>query len=461
MIPIGKRLDRRTLLRGAGGAALALPLLDAMLPRRHAHAQAATTRFLVYFTPGGTEINDWRPNGADTSFTFKAMNQPLEKHKQHLLVIDGLNYTIASDPANNGHAHTRGMGGFLTGNVVPAGSYNTNGGNAGFVQATSLDQFLAGRLAGDRKFRSLEMAVRWPSDGTDGLQVHPWNTIVYSAPGRPVPPRTVPRAIFDSLFKDLGGAGDAERLRSKSVLDAVLEEYRLLQGKLGGLDRQKVDAHLSAIRTLEQTIAAGTAACTVPDFGNELDLPSAAGSDKGGDGFVDSAKDMAIPRTGRLMIDMMVMAMACDLTRVGTIQWADSQANYSLPWLGLNDTHHGYQHDRGYNPEAIRKIMNWHATQFAYLLDKMIAVQEAGGTLLDNTVILWGTEIRHPNDHSQDNVPFMIAGKGGGYFKPGRYVRASGRAHNDVLVSVQNAFGVPDASYGKPGYAKGPIPGLT
>lgn len=458
-----KFLPRRTVLRGLGGIAIALPFLDAMVPARRIWAQSAQPkRLLVWFQPGGTEIADWRPRGTETNFAFSAMMQPLEKHKQNLIVLDGLSLSVTRE--GNGHPHSRGMGGLLTGEILPSGTYNTNGGNAGFSRGTSIDQFIAQRITAGRKFKSLEMAVRWPSDGTDGLQVHPWNTIIYSAPGQPVPPQTVPRKIFDRLFTDLGGNTDTGQKRTKSILDAALEEYRILSSKLGPSDRQRLEAHMSALRSLETSIAAGMSSsntCSIPNFGNELDLPSAAGSDEGGDGYVDSSKDQAIPRTGRLMMDMMAMAMACDLTRVGTLQWADSQSNNSFPWLNLNDTHHGYQHDRGYNPGAIRTINNWYASQFSYLLDKLAAVSEGTGTLLDNTVVLSCTEIRHPNEHSQDNMPFILAGKAGGYFKTGRWVKYTNRAHNDLLVSIQNAFGFADQSYGRAGYSTGALSGLT
>src|SRR5262249_23347748 len=150
-------------------------------------------------------------------------------------------------------------------------------------------------------------AVRWPSDGTDGLQVHPWNTIVYSAPGKPVPPATNPRAVFDRLFKDLSGATPGERQRSRSVLDMVSEEYRLLSARLGAADRARVDAHLGEIRGFERSldIRASGAACSRPAIERDLDGPFAGGSSKGGDGDVDASKDTPIPHTGRLMMDMM------------------------------------------------------------------------------------------------------------------------------------------------------------
>ena len=455
-----KRLARRTFLRGAGGAAVALPLLEAMQPRR-ANAAVPTTRYLTFFTPGGTEMSGWKPTGTETAFKMGSVLEPLEKHQRQLLLLSGIDLKVTSE--GNGHPHSRGMGGLLTGDILPAGPYRTNGGNAGFSVGTSIDQTLGQRLGAGRKFRSLELAVRWPSDGTDGLQVHPWNTLVYSAPGKPVPPATNPRAVFERLFKDLTGDSAAEQKRSKTVLDAIKEEYRLLAMRLGTTDRAKLEAHLTELRELEKSIEAARAqgACTIPSLGAELDQPTAEGSNKGGDGYVDAAKDDAIPRTGKLMMDLMVMAFRCDLTRVGTLQWADSQANNSLPWLGLKDTHHGYQHDRGYQPDAIKKVHRWYSTQFAYLLDKLIEAKEADRALLDDTLIFWGTEISHPNSHGQRDMPFLLAGGAGGRVRGGRWLTFAGRSHNDLLVSILDAFGGEARSYGRAKFCTGPLPGVV
>jgi hypothetical protein len=452
-------LSRRTLLRGAGGVSIALPLLEAMTPRRARAAAAPPTRFLVFFVPGGTDLPAWRPTGDETRFTLGPVLKPLERLKQDLIVLDGLDLKVTSE--GSGHPHTRGMGGLLTGDMVPPGPYNTNGGNAGFALGTSIDQAIGRRIGAGRRLHTLEVAVRWPSDGTDGLQVHPWNTIVYSAPGRPVPPATNPRAVFDRLFRDLSGDSATERRRSRSVLDAVSQEYRLLAARVGAADRARLDAHLGEIRDFERSLDVGPgtgASCAAPALDAALDAPYAGGSNKGGDGDVDASKDTPIPHTGRLMMDMMAMAMACDLTRVGTLQWADSQANNSLPWLGLPDTHHGYQHDRGYQPDAIRKIHEWYATQFAYLLDRLRALGEGDGTLLDNTLVFWGTEISTPNTHAQKNMPFLLAGRAGGRLRTGRWLRFDGRPHNDLLTAIANLYGLDVRSYGRPKFNTSPLP---
>jgi Protein of unknown function (DUF1552) len=454
-------LDRRSLLRGAGGVAIALPLLEAMVPTRRASAATASPqRFIVYYSPGGTDMPSWRPTGTETQFTLGSSLSALERLKQHLIVLSGIDMKVTSQGV--GHPHAKGMGGLLTGEILPAGPYETCAGKSGFALGRSLDQFIGDKIGSDRKFKTLELAIRWPSVSLFNLTVHPGNTIIYSAPSKPVPPALSPRAVFDRLFKNLDGATSTEQKQTQSILDAVKGEYGLLSAKLGPTDRRTLESHLAGIREMEKGLTqVGAQACVAPDLGPDLDLPYAGGTSMGGDGFVDLSNDEPMPRTGKLMMDMLCHSLACDLTRVGTLQWADSSANNTFPWLALKDTHHGYQHDRGYQPGAIAKIQTWYASQFAYFLDKLIELQENGRPLLDSTLVFWCTEIQKPDTHAQDNMPFMLAGGANGGVRPGRWVQSSGRSHNDLLVAIQNVFGIESNTFGRAEFCKGALPGLT
>jgi hypothetical protein len=171
-----------------------------------------------------------------------------------------------------------------------------------------------------------------------------------------------------------------------------------------------------------------------------------------------------IPTKGKIMTDLLVASMACDLTRVGTMQWADSEAKFILNFdpLNLPDHHHGYQHEHGYQPDALFKIYQWYATNFLYLLDKMNAVQEADGTtLLDNTLIFWCTEIQVPNTHAQNHMPFVLAGKAQGKVRTGRWIQIKSQPHNNLLVSLLNIFGGSDTTFGDPTFNTGALAGLT
>lgn len=459
---MSRALPRRTFLKGAGGACIALPMLEAMVPVRVARGQQEDPpRFIVYYTPGGTDMTTWRPTGSETDFTLGPSLAPLEAHKDQLLVLNGLDLKVTS--AGVGHPHSKGMGGLLTGEILPAGPYETCGGQSGFALGRSIDQYIGDVISADRKFKSIELAIRWPSVSLYNLTVHPANTLIYSAPSQPVPPALDPRAVFDRLFKSLDGDSANSQFVTQSILDAVKEEYASLNPKLGPTDRRTLEMHLESIREMEKGISSlPSSACVAPDLGDELDLPYAGGTSEGGDGYIDLSNDEPMPRTGRLMMDMLAHAMACDLTRVGTLQWADSSANNTFPWLGLDDTHHGYQHDRGYQPEAIAQIQTWYSTQFAYFLNKLTELQEGGRPILDSTLVFWITELSHPSTHGQEDMPLILAGSANGGVRPGRWLEFNGRSHNDLLVAIQNVFGIDSDSFGRAEFSTGgALPGLT
>ncbi len=462
-------LSRRKLLRGAGGIAIGLPFLEAMVAPRSVGAAAATApkRFLVYFKPGGTVLENWRPTGTESTFTLGSIHQPLAPYQDRLIVLAGLDLKITA--IGTGHPHAKGMGGVLTGRELPAGPYETCGGKAGFPGGTSIDQVIAAKIAEGTKFRSLELAINWPTDQRDGGKASPTNCINYSGPGQAVPPSVNPKAVFDRLFSELGADTQMvalERAKSKSILDTVIGEYQDLVPRVGQSDRAKLEEHLSRIREIELGLQANanetTGACVKPAEPKPLGDPDAGREGAPGDNTQKNPSlDARMPELGKAMTDMLVMALACDLTRVGTLQWVDSQAYNTFPFLQLFDGHHAYQHDHGYQPDALTKIDTWYMTQFAYLLQRLSEVKENGVSLLDNTGVLFTSEIQMPNSHDQTNMPFLLAGGIGGALKTGRYLDYKGASHNNLLVSLQNAYGIPDATFGNPDYCTGPLAGLV
>jgi hypothetical protein len=163
------------------------------------------------------------------------------------------------------------------------------------------------------------------------------------------------------------------------------------------------------------------------------------------------------------MTDLLVASLACDLTRVGTMQWADSESKFPLNFapLSLPDHHHGYQHDSVYDPNALFEIYHWFGQNFAYLLERLASVNEGDGTLLDNTVVLWVSEIQEPPSHAQTNMPFVVAGGKNAGIKTGRWLQAPGQPHNNLLVSLLNVFGGAETTFGHPSYCTGALAGLT
>jgi hypothetical protein len=174
-----------------------------------------------------------------------------------------------------------------------------------------------------------------------------------------------------------------------------------------------------------------------------------------------------VPLKGDAMTDLLVAAVACDLPRVGTVQWSDAEAKFMLGFLqdstgeSLKDHHHGYQHDRGFQPGALEVIHKFYMEKLAYLLQKLDSVDEGNGTLLDNSLVMVVTEIQMPETHGQNNMPFLLAGGAGGRLETGRWLRVNSQPHNNLLVSVLNLFDVPDQTFGHPDYCTGPLAGLV
>lgn len=441
-----RRLDRRTFLRGAGGLALALPFLDAMAGS--ASAVDFPKRFVVFFTGLGTVKQAWQPTGTETSFELGEILAPLSPYRDKLLVIEGIDMESAHH--GPGDPHQQGIGQALTGTELQEGTlfpYACNpAAHVGWGGGISVDQFLAAKLGERTKLSSLEL----------GVQVQYANVssrVSYLGPGQPVPPEDDPRAAFDRLFLDLSSdPADLDRRRAlrRQVLGSVMEDYGSLARTLGGDDRQKLEQHLGAVNEIEKRLDAPGllgGACALPELGDPLDVYA-------NDNF---------PAIGRLQTDLLAMALACDLTRVASIQWSATQAGKVFTWLGQSDTHHALSHSNVSDPDKQQQLIDigrWQAEQLAYLLGKLDAVQEGTGTLLDNTLVLWCTDISQGQSHARRDMPYVLAGGAGGALRTGRYLRYDGDPHNNLLVTLCNAMGVDVSTFGNPAYCTGPLPGL-
>ncbi|WP_437552792.1 DUF1552 domain-containing protein [Sorangium sp. So ce367] len=440
------RLDRRAFLRGAGGLALALPFLDAMAGS--ASAVDFPKRFVVFFTGLGTVKEAWQPTGTETSFELGEILAPLSPYRDKLLVVEGIDMESAYH--GPGDSHQQGIGQALTGTELQEGTlfpYACNpAARVGWGGGISVDQFLAARLGDRTKLSSLEL----------GVQVQYANVssrLSYLGPGQPVPPEDDPRAAFDRLFLDLS-ADPAElarrRVLRRRVLGGVMEDYGALARELGGEDRRKLEQHLHALNDIEQRLdvpALLGGACALPALGEPLDVYA-------NDNF---------PAIGRLQTDLLAMALACDLTRVASIQWSATQAGKVFTWLGQSETHHALSHSNIGDAEKQQQLVDigrWQAEQLAYLLERLDAVQEGTGTLLDNTLVLWCTDISEGQSHSRRDMPYVIAGGAGGALRTGRFLRYAGDPHNNLLVALCNAMGVDVSTFGNPAYCTGVLPGL-
>ncbi|AUX42071.1 hypothetical protein SOCE26_034980 [Sorangium cellulosum] len=452
-------LSRRAMLRGAGAIAVSLPWLEIMGPERTAHAQPAPAkRFLAVYTPGGTVMDRWRPTGSETSFTLGPILAPLAPVQDRLLVVDGLEMKSA-----RGEQHQSGIIAWLTGSPQE-GSPN------GYGSGPSIDQVIASRIsAGQKAKASIQIALRWATGKSHGL-LSPMNAANFedAAPHRPIPPRLDPVEIFTELFGTLnpGDNNDAARrlARKQSILDFLDRRYAALSARVGAADKQKIDQHLTKIREIEQSLSnvpIATSTCKVPMMVDTSDYNPRTGLNSSDTGSIrDTSTDAAIPKVGKLLTDMLVMALACDITAVGTLQWSDTEAKHTFPWLNLSEHHHFYQHDGGFRAAECESICNWYSKQHLYLLQEMEKVDMGGHSLLDESVVFFGSEISDPPTHSKTNMPFLLAGGGGG-LRTGRWVRHPGVPHNNLLVSILNLFGDARTTFGDPQYCTGPLTNLT
>jgi hypothetical protein len=445
------RLNRRALLRGAGGVAIALPWLEIMAPERAAQAKAAPAkRFVSVFTPGGTVLDSWRPSGSETDFSFNAILAPLSSVREHVLVLDGVDMKSAV-----GEQNQSGIVAWLTG-TKQTGAPND------FANGPSIDQVLAPRLSAGLRLPSLRQAVRWGTGKSHG-ELSPINIANFAddAAFTPLMPELDPQAIWQSLF----GAAPPKSAKAgweSSMLDAVAERYRSLSKRVGAADRRRLQQHLEELRRLEQQVGS-MESCLVPELVDTSDYDPLSGKNHVSDtgSIKDPLTDAAIPKVGKLMTDMLVMALACDLTAVASLQWSDTEAKHTFPWLGLNEHLHFYMNDGGYQPNELTTIFNWYAQQHAYLIEKLAQTETSDGqNLLQETVVFFGSQLQHPATHAKTDMPFLLAGHGGG-LRPNRYVQKAHESHNDLLVSLLNLCGDERETFGDPAFCTGPMGGLS
>jgi hypothetical protein len=443
------RLDRRAVLRGAGSVAIALPWLEIMAPERRAEAAAAPAkRFVAIYTPGGTVLENWRPVGSEEDFVLGPILQPLEQVRDRILVLGGVDMTCAV-----GEQNQAGLIGLLTGTAQ-------QGSPSHYATGPSIDQVLARRLSAGQRLSSLELAVRWGTGKAHGL-ASPIDILSFAdTPAfEPVLPRLDPVQIWQALFGAAPPPASPDAAWDKSILDAVGRRYAKLAQRLGATDRQRLEHHLTQVREMELGLAeAGR--CKPPALVDTSDYDPASGLTSSDDGSVrDLPTDAAIPKVGKLMLDMLVMALSCDITSVATLMWSDTEAKHTFPWLGLSEHLHFYMNDGGYQPEALTKIFTWYATQHAYLIDQLAHTPSRTGTLLDETLVFFGSHLQHPATHAKTDMPYVLAGGGG--LHSGRWLRKDHASHNDLLVSLFNLCGDDRTTFGTAQYCSGPLAGLT
>jgi hypothetical protein len=444
-------LSRRAVLRGLGGAALSLPMLEAMRPTARASVGTCPKRFIVMYTPNGTVPDNFWPTGSEEDFELSPILQPLSAHKQDLLVLGGVD--MQSALFGPGDAHQKGTGQCLTGIELLEGDFPGDAGaQAGWAGGVSLDQHIASRIGIDTTLQSLELGVAVL--GSDNF-----SRISFKGANQPVPPENSPYTAYQRLFGE--ALADPEvfsrrQARRQMVLDLVKSDYDKLSARLGRADKDKLMAHLSAVDDLRLRLAQPQVQFS--GICQPLDQGVAP---------LDPLRVSNMPAIGKLQMDLIALSFACDLTRVASLMWSFSAADHVYSWLGddITEGHHLLAHkgdEDTVKVEQNTRINAWYAEQMAYLITKLKSMPEGDGTVFDNTVILWTNEQAKGNNHDRRGMPYVLAGSAGGAFRTGRYVVQPNIApHNQLLVSLMNAMDIEGDSFGTTEYGTGALSGLT
>ncbi len=398
----GKAISRRTVLRGAG-AALALPLLDAMTPAFALGSSAPIHRFQTVYVPNGMAMDYWLPTTVGRDFELTPILQPLAAYKEKMLVLSGLK-------ANWNIAHAGAGGSFLTG--VTHGGRN----EVEILADVSVDQLLARHLGKETQLSSLELSMDAPALAgacTANLSCVYTHTLSWRSPTEPLPTEHNPRAVFERLFGDSGStARDAREIRLRqqsSILDAVMDKLSGLESSLGAEDRHLMGSYTESVRNIERRIQKAEEQI-------DLDLPE-----------IDQPAGVPVEFEDHMEImqDLQVLALQSDLTRVITFMMSKEQSARPYPQIEVPDAHHPLSHHNN-NPQMVEKmsrINTYHTTLFARYLDKLAAIQEGDRTLLDNMTILYGAGISNSTVHSGDNLPVLLVGGGAGWLYGGEHVQ--------------------------------------
>ncbi len=434
MIITKKSLPRRTFLRGAG-AALALPLLDAMIPSMTAVAQTPASpsrlrRLGFVYMPMGCDISRWTPTSDNLLDDLTPILRPLAPVREHVTAITNLELQNAYPGT-----HATSNASFLS----AAKAKRTE--STDYYLGTTVDQIAAQQIGGETQLPSLEMAMDLLSvvgQCDNGYACVYQNNLSWSSPTTPLPAEAHPRIVFETLFGEGGSAAErtAALRRRASLLDSLSEEIARLQKTLGPQDRRTVDHYLQSIREVERRIQkaeSDTKENPLPDLDRPVGVPAA---------YADHA---------RLMFDLQLLALQGDITRVITFQLARETSNRTYSEIGITEPHHPLTH-HGNDPEKIAKVAKineFHVSLFAEFLAKLQATPEASGTLLDHSLYLYGSGMGNPNVHDHTNLPILVAGGAAGNMRGGRHIRFDKPTPlANLHLTLLNKVGVQRDSFG-------------
>lgn len=409
MIITRKQLPRRTFLKGIG-TAIALPMLDAMTPALAAAPKAPVRLAFLYVPNGVVNIDWWRPKGEGRNFEFSRLMKPIESLREDILVLSGLDDHNGNALGDGPGDHGRAGASYLS------GVHCKKTAGADIQAGISADQVAAQIIGSQTRFASLELGCedsRTVGNCDSGYSCAYTNSISWRTPTTPNPPEINPRMAFERLFgtADLSLSAEVRARRAayrKSILDMVSEDTKKLTGTLGANDKRKLDEYLYAVREIEQRIekAETENRDITPPFEKPVGIPASFNE------YV------------RLMCDIQMTAFQTDLTRISTLIFAREGSMRVYPEIGINDPHHPLTHHRNIAEwiEKVAQINVYHVRLFTEYLQRLKNIKEGDGTLLDNSMIVYGAGISDGNKHNHEDLPTILAGRGGGAFKPGRHV---------------------------------------
>lgn len=414
--------NRRDFLKGLGVSAAALPFLSG-LPGLNAAEGSTKQRLIIMFSPNGTIPWEFWPDKEGADFNLKRITKPLEPFREQMLMLRGIHNKVQGD----GDRHMRGMSCLLTGTELLPG--NIQGGSdtpAGWASGISIDQelknFYQSREETRTRFGSLEFGVAVPN------RADPWTRMCYAGSNQPLAPIEDPERMLAKLY---GKPRDKASL--SSVLDDVRTDLGRISKNLGAEDRARLEQHLALVREMETSLQRDDSdaelAHSVPDIDPDIELVN------------DNT-----PKISRMQIDLLVNAMANDMTRVASLQFMRSVGQARMNWLGVKDGHHTLSHESDKNEAAVEKLIKintWFAGELAYLTKKLADTPEPGadGSMLDNTLIVWLNELGKGNSHTLEDIPFVLMGGKSHGFKTGRALKLKAATHNRLWLAIANAMG--------------------
>jgi len=446
-----KRLNRRTLLRGAGGVAIGLPFLEATMPTRKAYG-ATPKRFVTYLHLQGTVHDAWTPVGTGSNFRFSEILKPLEPNREKVTILSGIDNNVRKTMGGNGHVPPARS-------VWSGQSWARSGQHA--ADGPSIEHVIGGRIQNGAKRRTMHLNIG---------RLGNLDAMHFSASGVIIQGETDPRKAFSAISAGGGSSPDVggkpppptarQRLQANRprVLDAVRENFNEVFQAVGKADRVRLEQHADRIEELEKALklddsgsGSGPKANPIVSCGSlKQDLPG---------GFDPNNKNtFNIASTAQNR--NAVLALSCGYTNTVSLTHGVGHSP-TFAWMnipGLTGNWHDRVHARGGNNRAgMIKAFTFYTQAFNELITMMNDVDEGDGTLLDNSIALWMSELGDGAAHRTDDIPIVLAG-GGGAFKTGHHFNFSGRAHNDVHVTMLNLFGGDETSFGKGGFSKGPLP---